>query len=32
LGDYEVLVRDGEQIKRALLTLEKDAHIYKVQL
>ena len=32
LGDYEVLVRDGDQIKRALLSLIEDAFIYKVQL
>ena len=32
LGDYEVLVRDGDQIKRGLLTLDEDAYVYKVQL
>lgn len=32
LGDYEILVRDGDQIKRALISLEEDAYIYKVQL
>ena len=32
LGSYEVLVRDGDQIKRALLTLKEDAYVYKVLL
>mgnify|MGYP002030709996 FL=1 len=32
LGNYEILVRGGDQIKRALISLEEDAYIYKVQL
>ena len=31
-GDYEVLLRDGDEIKRALIKLDRDSYVYKIQL